>query len=136
MRFGTDENVLFVEVSSIQGLVSTQMCDLGQMKMSCLWRCPQFRGVLIERFHFILTPSNLILYTCIYYLSYPPLIIKVFDDSLPWQPIPVHTAPQSNDTVYTIYYVYFTTMYIQFMANIIVQFFVSFWSTIIPYTAL
>ena len=44
VRFGTDENVLFVEVSSIQGLVSTQMCDLGQMKMSCLWRCPQFRG--------------------------------------------------------------------------------------------
>ena len=24
---------------------------LGLRKVSCLWRCPQFRGVLIEGFH-------------------------------------------------------------------------------------
>ena len=36
------------EVSSFQG---TQMMYLGLRKVSCLWRCPQFRGVLIEEFH-------------------------------------------------------------------------------------
>ena len=37
------------EVSSFQALLSRQMWHLGQTKVSCLWRFPQFRGVLIER---------------------------------------------------------------------------------------
>ena len=42
------DNVLNSEVSSFQRLLSTQMQHLEQI-MSCLWRCPQFKGVLIER---------------------------------------------------------------------------------------
>ena len=30
-------------------LLSTQMLHLGQMKVFCLWRCPQFGGFLRER---------------------------------------------------------------------------------------
>ena len=40
VAFWTDESVLFSEVSLIQGLLSTQMWHLGQIKVSCLERCP------------------------------------------------------------------------------------------------
>ena len=30
------------------------MRHLGLTKVSCLWRCPQFRGVLIEELHCII----------------------------------------------------------------------------------
>ena len=40
-----------MSVSSCQGFLNTQMMYLGLRKVSCLWRCPQFRGVLIEGFH-------------------------------------------------------------------------------------
>ena len=39
------------EVSSFQGL---QMLYLGLRKVFCLWRCPPFRGVLIEGSHCII----------------------------------------------------------------------------------
>ena len=48
---GTDESVPNSEVSSNQGLVSTQNCLKHE---SCLWSCPQFRGVLIDEFHTLL----------------------------------------------------------------------------------
>ena len=41
------------EVSSFQGLLSTQITHLKQAKVSCVLRCPHFRGVLIEGFHCI-----------------------------------------------------------------------------------
>ena len=41
---------MFIEVSLFQGLTSTQT---GRKKVSCLERCPYFRGVLIEGFHCI-----------------------------------------------------------------------------------
>ena len=44
-----DLNVLNREVFSIQRLLSTQMWHLGQVKVSCLWKYPLFRVVLIER---------------------------------------------------------------------------------------
>ena len=43
--------------SSFQGLLSTQTRHLGHTKVSCLWRCPQFRGVLIEELHCIYVQS-------------------------------------------------------------------------------
>ena len=39
------------KVSLFQGLKSTQTWNLGRKKVSCLERCPYFRGVLIEGFH-------------------------------------------------------------------------------------
>ena len=39
------KSVLNSEVSSFQGLLNTQIRHLGLTKLSCLWRCPQFRGV-------------------------------------------------------------------------------------------
>ena len=39
------------EVCSFQGLKSTQTWYLGRKKVSCLEKCPHFRGVLIEGFH-------------------------------------------------------------------------------------
>ena len=50
---GPEESVLIREVSSFQGLKSTQTWHLGRKKVSCLERCPYFRGVLIEGFHCI-----------------------------------------------------------------------------------
>ena len=47
----TQTCVLFEEVSLFQGLKSTQTWYLGRKKVSCLRRCPYFRGVLIEGFH-------------------------------------------------------------------------------------
>ena len=43
---GAEESVIVSEVSSFQRL---QEWYLGWEKVSCLERCPQFRGVLIER---------------------------------------------------------------------------------------
>ena len=54
MVLGEEESVLFEEVSLFQGLKSTQTWYLGRKKVSCLERCPYFRGVLIEGFHCIL----------------------------------------------------------------------------------
>ena len=48
---GPEESVLIREVSLFQGLKSTQTWYLGRKKVSCLRRCPYFRGVLIEGFH-------------------------------------------------------------------------------------
>ena len=50
---GEEESVLFREVSLFQGLKSTQTWYLGRKSVSCLERCPYFRGVLIERLHCI-----------------------------------------------------------------------------------
>ena len=50
------------EVSSFQGLLSTQMMYLGLRKVSCLWRCPQFRGVPL----YILNQSAVEWTICIY----------------------------------------------------------------------
>ena len=44
---GVGNSVLFSEVSSFQ---SIQEWYLGWEEVSCLERCPQFRGVLIEVF--------------------------------------------------------------------------------------
>ena len=46
---GTEEGVVVSEVSSFQRLKCMQEWYLGWEKASCLERCPQFRGVLIER---------------------------------------------------------------------------------------
>ena len=46
---GVGKGVLFREVSSFQRLKCMQEWYLGWEKVSCLERCPQFRGVLIER---------------------------------------------------------------------------------------
>ena len=51
MVLGDEESVLFREVSLFQGLKSTHPWYLGRKKVSCLERCPYFRGVLIERFN-------------------------------------------------------------------------------------
>ena len=51
MVLGEEESVLIREVSLFQGLKSTQTWYLGRKKVSCLERCPHFRGVLIEGFH-------------------------------------------------------------------------------------
>ena len=40
---GTEESVLISEVSRFQGLNCTQSRHLGQLKVSCLLRCPDFR---------------------------------------------------------------------------------------------
>ena len=53
MVLGEEESVLTREVSLFQGLKSTQTWYLGRKKVSCLERCPYFRGVLIEGFHCI-----------------------------------------------------------------------------------
>ena len=47
---GPEESVLIREVSLFQRWKSTQTWNLGKKKVSCLERCPYFRGVLIERF--------------------------------------------------------------------------------------
>ena len=60
---GEEESVLFREVSLFQGLKSTQTWYSGRKKVSCLERCPCFRGVLIEEFHV----------TCVLYQSIPHL---------------------------------------------------------------
>ena len=52
---GPEESVLIREVSLFQGLKSTHTWYLGKKKVSCLERCPYFRGVLIEGFHCIQT---------------------------------------------------------------------------------
>ena len=41
---GVGKGVLFREVSSVQGLKCMQELYLGWEKVSCLERCPQFRG--------------------------------------------------------------------------------------------
>ena len=41
---GPEESVLIREVSLFQGLKSTQIWYLGRKKVSCLERCPYFRG--------------------------------------------------------------------------------------------
>ena len=51
MVLGDEESVLIREVSSFHGVKSTQTWHLGRKKVSCLERCPYFRGVLKERFH-------------------------------------------------------------------------------------
>ena len=58
MVLGEEESVLFSEVSLFQGLKSTQTWYLGRKKVSCLERCPYFRGVLIEGFHSICIHTN------------------------------------------------------------------------------
>ena len=45
---GAEESVIVSEVSSFQRLKCMQEWYLGWEKVSCLERCPQFRGVLIE----------------------------------------------------------------------------------------
>ena len=54
MVLGEEESVLISEVSLFQGLKSTQTWYLGRKNVSCLERCPYFRGVLIEVFHCIM----------------------------------------------------------------------------------
>ena len=49
MVYGVGKGVLFREVSSVQRLKCMQEWYLGWEKVSCLERCSQFRGVLIER---------------------------------------------------------------------------------------
>ena len=56
---GAVESVLISEVSLFQGLKSTQTWYLGRKKVSCLERCPYFRGVLIEGFHCICLQYNI-----------------------------------------------------------------------------
>ena len=51
MVLGEEESVLIREVSLFQGLKSTQTWYLGRKKVSCLERCPYFRGVLVEGIH-------------------------------------------------------------------------------------
>ena len=51
MVLGEEESVLIRDVSLFQGLKSTQTWYLGRKNVSCLERCPYFRGVLIEGFH-------------------------------------------------------------------------------------
>ena len=53
MVLGEEESVLISEVSLFQGLKSPQTWYMGRKKVSCLERCPYFRGVLIEGFHCI-----------------------------------------------------------------------------------
>ena len=60
MVLGEEESVLIREVSLFQGLKSTQTWYLGRKKVSCLERCPYFRGVLIDR------GVPLYMYLCIY----------------------------------------------------------------------
>ena len=48
---GPEESVLIREVSLFQRLKRTQTRYLGRKNVSCLERCPYFRGVLIEGFH-------------------------------------------------------------------------------------
>ena len=48
---GTEESVLISEVSWFQGLNCTQTWHLGQLKVSCLLRCPYFRMSWLEGFH-------------------------------------------------------------------------------------
>ena len=48
---GAEESVVASEVSSFQRLKRMREWYLGWEKVSCLERCPQFRSVLIERFH-------------------------------------------------------------------------------------
>ena len=48
---GPEESVLISEVSLFQGLKSAQTWYLGRKYVSCLERCPYFRGSLIEGFH-------------------------------------------------------------------------------------
>ena len=48
---GPEESALIREVSLFHGLKSTQTRYLGRKNVSCLERCPYFRGVLIEGFH-------------------------------------------------------------------------------------
>ena len=48
---GPEESVLISEVSIFRGVKSTQTWYLGMKKVSCLVRCPYFRGILIEGFH-------------------------------------------------------------------------------------
>ena len=45
---GPEESVLISEVSLFQRLKSTQTWYLERKKVSCLERCPYFKGVLIE----------------------------------------------------------------------------------------
>ena len=47
---GAEESVLFSEVSSFRNVCKSGIY-LGWEKVSCLERCPQFRGVLMERFN-------------------------------------------------------------------------------------
>ena len=55
---GWGQSVLNSEVSSFQRLLSTQMWHLRQIKVSCLLRCPEFRGVLIEIVTCVGTPGQ------------------------------------------------------------------------------
>ena len=49
---GAEESVIVSEVSSFQRLKCIQEWYLGWEKVSCLERCPQFMGVLIEMFQY------------------------------------------------------------------------------------
>ena len=48
---GTEEKVLFSEVSSVQRLKCMHKSGTWGGKGYPVFRCPQFRGVLIEGFH-------------------------------------------------------------------------------------
>ena len=61
MVLGEEESVLFSEVSLFQ---YTNMV-LGEKEVSCLERCPYFRGVLIEGFHCMYIPLHRILSSCL-----------------------------------------------------------------------
>ena len=61
---GREESVLTREVSLFQGLKSTQIWYLGMKKVSCLERCPYFRGVLIEGLHCSLNIMYIPVATC------------------------------------------------------------------------
>ena len=54
----------FSEVSSFQRSKCMQEWYLGWENVSCLERCPQFRGVLIESFH------------CIHMSTYIPIAVR------------------------------------------------------------
>ena len=55
---GPEESVLISEVSLFQGLKNTQTWYLKRKKLSRLVRCPYFRGVLIEGFHYFYAGHN------------------------------------------------------------------------------
>ena len=64
---GTEESVLVREVSIFQGLKCTQAQNLGRENVSCLERCPKFRGVFLE---YTCTCVYMYMYSCTVYLYY------------------------------------------------------------------
>ena len=75
---GPGESILIREVSLFQGLKHGTCIYLWRKKVSCLERCPYFRGVLIEEFH------------CMFMNQFAPTRILVFTYIL--QHLYIHSA--------------------------------------------